>query len=192
MRLGTFRFNLALLAALVLLPGLVLAAAPPVPGDDLGALLGLVTKVLALAGTAKLFGAGLLALMAGIWAVRRFVPAGTAVGVFIRSDEGGTLLNLVASAAFALLTSVLTGGALSWAVVGATFVAVAGGTGALWSMARRVLRLFVPLVAGIPWLADVLKWLTGAGVKAQVIKAADAEYRAKVTSAQAAAAELGR
>jgi hypothetical protein len=188
----TLRVRSLAICLLLALPLLVLASAPPVPGDDLGALLGLVTKVLALAGSAKVFGAGLLALMAGIWAVRRFVPAGTAAGEFIRSSEGGTILNLLGSAAFALLTNVLTGGALSWAVVVATFIATAGGTGALWSMGRSVLRLLIPLVGGIPWLASVLRWLTGAGVKAQVIKAADAEYKAKVTTAKAAAAELGR
>lgn len=189
-------FAFALIASLLLLSPAV-AVAQELNPDDLGAILSAFTQALQLTGPARWFALLFVGVMGSVWAVRRFVPAGTAVGVFVRSDEGGTLLGWTVSAAGALLAKLFVGEAMAWSLVAAAFVAAAGGTGAIWSQARRLLRLLIPLVSKIPtvgpYLATLLGFLSGAGVKAQIIKATDEAYRqGGPIAARAAAAELAK
>ncbi len=169
-------FRLALLIVLALaLPLVVLAQEvipPTINPDDLGALFSAGLHAFSLSGPARWFSLLFVGVLLVVWAVRKFVPATTQVGAFIRTSEGGTVLGWVVSAAGALLAKVLVGGALSWPIAAAAFVAAAGGTGALWSQGRRLLRLLVPLVAKIPGvggpLAGLLGYLSGGDVAAQV------------------------
>jgi hypothetical protein len=189
-----FRFLLAL--ALLALPLLVLAQAAPVPPnpDDLGALLNLLVQAVSLSGPARWFAFLFAGVMLGVYVLRKFAARlSPGVATFVRSDEGGTLLNLIVSATGALLTKAFVGDAMTWPVVGAAFVAAAGGTGTLWSMGRRLLRLFIPLVESIPRiggpLAALLRFVSGGDVKAKVAAEADAAYKPLAHAPTAAEAE---
>jgi hypothetical protein len=175
---------IALAVIAILVPLVALAQAAPVPPnpDDLGALLNLLFQAVSLSGPARWFAFLFVGVMLGVYVLRklggRLSPG---IAAFVRSDEGGTLLNLIVSAAGALLTKAFVGDAMTWPVVGAAFVAAAGGTGTLWSMGRRLLRLFVPLVEAVPRvgapLAALLRFVSGGDVKAKVAAEADAAYK---------------
>jgi hypothetical protein len=176
--------GIALFLAFVLAPLVAFAqAAPALPNpDDLGALLTLLVQAVSLSGPARWFAFLFAGVMLGVYVLRKFAARlSPGIAAFVRSDEGGTLLNLVVSAAGALLTKAFVGDAMTWPVVGAAFVAAAGGTGSLWSMGRRLLRLFVPLVQAIPRigapLAALLRFVSGGDVKAKVAAEADAAYK---------------
>lgn len=191
------RLSILVLAVGLLLPVVAFAQETLNP-DDLGAVLSAFLKALTLTGPAKWFGLLFAGVVLAVWAVRRLVPAETTVGRFIRTDEGGTLLGWLVSAAGALLSKLLVGESMTWAMAGAAFLAAAGGTGALWSQVRRLLRLVVPLVAKIPppvgpLLAQVLTWIAGEPAAVQVQKAAEKLYKAgPAPTAAGAAAELGK
>ncbi|HET9554896.1 MAG TPA: hypothetical protein VFP50_18165 [Anaeromyxobacteraceae bacterium] len=170
--------------ALLALPLLALAqavVAPTINPDDLGQLLGVALQALSLSGPARWFSLLFVGVLAAVWLVRKMVPATSGAGAFIRTDEGGTLLGWLVSAAGALLAKAIVGGPITWPLAAAAFVAAAGGTGALWSQGRRLLRLFVPLVSKIPGiggpLAALLGYLSGATAPASVDAAAAAAYK---------------
>jgi hypothetical protein len=187
--------GIALFLAFVLVPLVALAQAVPVPlnQDDLGALLNLLFQAVSLSGPARWFAFLFVGVMLGVYVLRKFAARlSPGIATFVRSDEGGTLLNLIVSAAGALLTKAFVGDAMTWPVVGAAFVAAAGGTGTLWSMGRRLLRLVVPLVEAIPRvgapLAALIRFVSGGDVKAKVAAEADAAYKplpATTTATQA-------
>lgn len=175
---------LASLLVLALAPIAAAAQAAPVPPnpDDLGALLNLLVQAVSLSGPARWFSLLFVGVMLGVYVLRKLgAKLSPGIAAFVRSDEGGTLLNLVVSAAGALLTKAFVGDAMTWPVVTAAFVAAAGGTGTLWSMGRRLLRLFVPLVEAIPRvgpsLASLLRFVSGGDVAAKVKAEADAAYK---------------
>lgn len=180
--LGSLRF--ALLAITILaLPLLALAQEVPPQGvdpADIGQLFGAGLQALSLSGPARWFSLLFIGVLLAVWAVRKFVPATTQVGAFIRTSEGGTVVGWLVSAAGALLAKAMVGGALSWPIALAAFVAAAGGTGALWTQGRRLLRLLVPLVAKIPGaggaLASLLTYLSGADSASIVAKQAAAGF----------------
>jgi hypothetical protein len=187
---------LLVIGALVL-PALALAQAAAPNPDDLGQILGVLVDAVSLTGPARWFSLLFGGVFLVVWAIRRVVPATTAIGRFVRSDEGGTLVGWLVSACGALLTKALVGTALTWPMAGAALVAAAGGTGALWSQARRLLRLLSPLVAMIPKigpaLASVLDVISGASAKAEIAKATAAAYQPQspAPTAKDAAAQLG-
>jgi hypothetical protein len=180
---------------LVLAPFVAFAqAAPVIPGDDLGALLNLLVQAVSLSGPARWFAFLFVGVMLGVYALRKFAARlSPGIAAFVGSDEGGTLLNLIVSASGALLTKAIVGDAMTWPVVGAAFVAAAGGTGTLWSMGRRLLRLFVPLVEAIPRvgapLAALLRFVSGGDVKAKIAAEADAAYKPLPATTTATAAD---
>lgn len=192
----SIRFALVLVAALVLLP-LVALAAPVPPPDDLSAILSVLAQALTLSGPARWFALLFVGVMVAVWLVRKVVPATSTLGAFVRTDEGGAVVNVVVTAAGTLLAKVLVGGAISWPLAGAAFVAAAGGTSGLWTLGRRLLRFVSPLVAKIPGvgpsLARILDALSGARVKAEIQAATDAAYKPGAPlDARAAAAELSK
>lgn len=93
-----------------------------------------------------------LALVAAVWAVRKFVAPKVP---FFGTDAGGAVMLLGTSALGGLATALLAGGALSgpmlWAAV-AVAVKAAGG----WTLAKRLLPLAYPVLAklGFPTLLD--------------------------------------
>jgi hypothetical protein len=170
-------------------------AAPVLPNpDDLGALLNLLVQAVSLSGPARWFAFLFVGVMFGVYGLRKFAAKlSPGIRAFVGSDEGGTLLNLIVSAAGALVTKAFVGDAMTWPVVGAAFVAASGGTGALWSMGRRVLRLFIPLIARIPRiggaLAALVAFVSGGDVKAKVTAEADAAYKPLAPAPTAAEAD---
>jgi hypothetical protein len=188
--------GIALFLAFVLVPLVALAQAVPVPlnQDDLGALLNLLFQAVSLSGPARWFAFLFVGVMLGVYVLRKFAARlSPGVATFISSDEGGTLLNLVVSAAGALITKTFVGDAMSWQIVGTAFLAASGGTGALWSMGRRLLRLFVPLIERIPRvgapLAALLRFVSGGDVKAKVTAEAEAAYKPLAPAPTAAEAD---
>jgi hypothetical protein len=195
---STFRWSagFALFLAFVLAPFVALAqTAPVLPNpDDLGALLNLLVQAVSLSGPARWFAFLFVGVMFGVYGLRKFAAKlSPGIRAFVGSDEGGTLLNLIVSAAGALVTKAFVGDAMTWPVVGAAFVAASGGTGALWSMGRRVLRLFIPLIARIPRiggaLAALVAFVSGGDVKAKVTAEADAAYKPLAPAPTAAEAD---
>lgn len=196
---GMIIFILIAVALAVLAPVLALAQdLPAPPADDLGQLVSVFVQAFTLSGTARWFALLFCGVLLAVALIRRlFKDSSTRVGKFIRSDEGGSIVNLLVSAVGTLLAKVLVGAAISWPVAGAAFLAAAGGTAGLWSHGRRVLRLLVPLVAKIPkvgaLLAKLLDLLSGASTKAEIQKLTDARYQpAPATSADQAADQLGK
>jgi hypothetical protein len=165
---------LALLALLLALPVFAQEAAIPDP-ENLGAFL---QALLAAPPVGKV----VLALVGFVYVVRRFGGKIPRVGPFLATDEGGALLTLLTGVVGTIAVAFFGGVAnpFTWAILWKGLLA-GGLASAGYSMPRRLLRLLVPLVAKIPGiggpLAAFLSWVSGADVKAEVAKKADAAYQ---------------
>jgi hypothetical protein len=179
---------LIVVVAVFVLPALALGQTAGASPDDLGQLVNVAIQALKLSGPGRWFGLLFVGVIAGVWVLRKLFGTRDAKGqptsrlaAFVLSDEGGTVLNLFVTAIGTLLAKVLVGSPLTWPVAAAAFLAAAGGTGGLWSHARRLLRLVTPLVARIPGvgpsLAKVLDVLSGARAKAEIAAKTDAAYK---------------
>ena len=88
-----------------------------------------------------------LALVAAVWALRKFVAP---KAPFFSTGEGGAVLTILTSFVGALATALLGGASFSWPLLwGAVQVAVLAAGG--WSLSKHLL----PLLLKIPFLAKL-------------------------------------
>jgi hypothetical protein len=153
-----------LMFALVLFPVLVLAQDAPAPTLDLDPIALLSAFVHAIQG-GQWPVAAVLVLVGIVWAVRKF---GVKAWPWLSTSEGGTALAFLTAVAATLAAAALVPGAtITWGLVGSAVAAAFTSIGA-WTGARRLLRMFLPLVKKVPWLYGAIAWLSGATVGDQV------------------------
>jgi hypothetical protein len=177
---------LALLALILALPVFAQEAAPVAADFDPMTLVAALVHAIQ-AGQWPV--AVVLCFVAVIAALKRF---GAKWIPWLATSEGGTVLALLTTAASILGAAAIVGTPITWALVGqaaaAGFATIGGYVGV-----RRLLRALVPLVARIPrigpLLARALSWVSGADVKAEVAKKADAAYQPLAPAPTAAQAE---
>lgn len=109
-----------------------------------------------------------LALVAAVWALRKFIAP---KAPFFATGEGGAVLTVLSGFVGALATTLLAGGAFSWALVWSSlqvsFLAAGG-----WSLAKHLL----PLALKAPFIAKLFP------PKAEVVVFAKAEPVKAATS----------
>jgi hypothetical protein len=179
---------LFILGLLLLVPALAHAQEAAIPDpENLGAFL---QALLAAPPVGKV----VLGLVAFVYVVRKFGVKIPKVGPFLATDEGGALLTLLTGVVGTIAVAFFGGVAnpFTWAILWKGLLA-GGLASAGYSMPRRLLRLLVPLVAKVPGiggpLAAFLSWVSGADVKAEVAKKADAAYQPLAPAPDAAQAE---
>lgn len=164
-----------LVLSFLLLPVLALAQeAAPDLGLDGGAVLAALVQAVR-GGQWSLV--AVLSFVAVIWLLRkggaRFIP-------WLAGDEGGAWLTFGTVAAGVLGAAALAGTPITWALAAKAF-AGAAAVGGTWSLGRRLLRSFVPLIAKIPKvgpiLAKIVGYIAGADLKAAIRAEADKTYR---------------
>lgn len=195
---------LALAVGLILLPALAFGQeAAPVVGDDPGEILQLAMQALGAAGPVRWVALALAGVLAAVAGVRWFARTQSGkVWTWIRSDEGGTVLGWVVSAAGAVVVYLVGGGTLSVAGVAGVALGLRAGTAITWSDGRRLLRAVLPVLSPLlaripkvgPLLVSLLGAVSGATAKAEIAAATAAAYKPlePAPDAQAAAAALSQ
>ena len=162
------------------------------PGADPGDLVALALKAFSVSGAARWVALSLVGVLAATWAIRKFaVGRPGKAWAWVGSDEGGTVIGYVVSAAGSVAAHVLSGGSLSPASLGAVAVGLKVGSSWAWTDSRRILRVVTPLLRFVPGigkqLGDLADALSGAKAKAEIAAATEAAYKAETHTAGDAA-----
>jgi hypothetical protein len=126
---------------------------------------------------------GVLAIIAVTFVVRRF---GASKIPWLKTDDGGTLLNAMTAVALGLAAAAFSGGAIpiTWGLIGTSLMAGAAAAGGR-AYVRRIMRALrspaVALIGRIPqvgrYLVFAYDWLCGFDVEKNVIAEAERKYQ---------------